>query len=138
MQRATPGRTVSRSRADNPGVLARRGGGVSVRRVRRTEEGSASSSSSTYAFLATLCLAGPRISELIKSPRGRLDLRRGTGCARQEDRAGIDRTLEVSPFLLDELRAHLAAVPDRLRDSRGAGLWIFPTWTGGTHDSRAP
>jgi hypothetical protein len=45
--------------------------------------------------------------------------------------AGIDRTLELSAFLLDELRAHLAAVPDRLRDTHGAGLPIFPTWAGG-------
>jgi integrase len=45
--------------------------------------------------------------------------------------AGIDRTLELSAFLLDELRAHLAAVPDRLRDTHGAGLPTFPTRTGG-------
>jgi integrase len=45
--------------------------------------------------------------------------------------AGVDRTLELSAFLLDELRAHLAAVPARLRDAHGAALPIFPTWTGG-------
>jgi integrase len=45
--------------------------------------------------------------------------------------AGIDRTLELSAFLLDELRARLAAVPDRLRVAHGASLPIFPTWTGG-------
>jgi integrase len=83
------------------------------------------------AFLATLCLAGPRISELIESPRGRLDLHAGQLVLGKKTEAGIDRTLELSAFLLDELRAHLAAVPDRLRDSHGAGLPIFPTWTGG-------
>jgi integrase len=81
------------------------------------------------AFLATLCLAGPRISELIESPRGRLDLYAGHLVLGKKTEAGIDRTLELSAFLLDELRAHLAAVPDRLRDSHGAGLPIFPTWT---------
>ena len=83
------------------------------------------------AFLATLCLAGPRISELIESPRGRLDLHAGHLVLGKKTEAGIDRTLELSAFLLDELRAHLAAVPDRLRDSHGAGLPIFPTRTGG-------
>jgi integrase len=83
------------------------------------------------AFLATLCVAGPRISELIDSPRGRLDLHAGQLVLGKKTEAGIDRTLELSAFLLDELRAHLAAVPDRLRDSHGAGLPIFPTWTGG-------
>jgi integrase len=83
------------------------------------------------AFLATLCLAGPRISELIESPRGRLDLHAGQVVLGKKTEAGIDRTLELSAFLLDELRAHLAAVPDRLRDSHGAGLPIFPTWMGG-------
>lgn len=33
--------------------------------------------------------------------------------------------------LLDELRAHLAAIPARLRDSHGAAIPIFPTRTGG-------
>ena len=39
--------------------------------------------------------------------------------------------MELSAFLLDELRGHLAAVPARLRDTHGAALPVFPTWTGG-------
>ena len=83
------------------------------------------------AFLATLCLSGPRISELIETPRGRLDLHSGQIVLGRKTEAGIDRTLELSAFLLDELRGHLAAVPARLRDTHGAALPIFPTWTGG-------
>jgi integrase len=83
------------------------------------------------AFLATLCLSGPRISELIQTPRGRLDLHAGHLVLGMKTEAGVDRTLELSGFLLDELRAHLAAVPARLRDAHGAALPIFPTWTGG-------
>ncbi len=83
------------------------------------------------AFLATLCLAGPRISELIESPRGRLDLHAGHLVLGKKTAAGIDRTLELSAFLLDELRAHLAAVPARLQDAHGVALPIFPTRTGG-------
>jgi integrase len=83
------------------------------------------------AFLATLCLAGPRISELIESPRGRLDLHAGQLVLGKKTQAGIDRTLELSAFLLDDLRAHLAALPGALRDAHGAALPIFPTRTGG-------
>ena len=83
------------------------------------------------AFLATLCLSGPRISELIETPRGRLDVHSGQIVLGRKTEAGIDRTLELSAFLLDELRGHLAAVPARLRDTHGAALPIFPTWTGG-------
>lgn len=83
------------------------------------------------AFLATLCLAGPRISELIESPRGRLDLHTGQLVLGKKTEAGIERTLELSTFLLDEVRGHLAAVPAHLRDAHGAALPIFPTRTGG-------
>ena len=83
------------------------------------------------ALLATLCIAGPRISELTHAPRARLDLHGGrlrVGGAKTE--AGL-RDLELTAFLLDELRAHLAAMPTRLRDTHGAALPIFPTRTGG-------
>ena len=83
------------------------------------------------AFLATLCLSGPRISELIESPRGRLDLHTGQLVLGKKTEAGIDRTLELSAFLLDEIRGHMAAVPAHLRDAHGAALPIFPTRTGG-------
>jgi integrase len=77
------------------------------------------------AFLATLCLSGPRVSELIESPRGRLDLHAGQLKLGKKTEAGTDRTLELSAFLLDELRPHLAAVPARLREAHGAALPIF-------------
>src|SRR3954452_22866208 len=83
------------------------------------------------AFLATLCLSGPRISELIETPRGRFDLHAGQLVLGKKTEAGVDRTLELSAFLLDGLRAHLAAVPTRLRDAHGAALPVFPTRTGG-------
>jgi integrase len=83
------------------------------------------------AVLATLCIAGPRISELTNAPLARLDVhgaRLGVGEAKTE--AGL-RDLELTAFLLDELRAHLAAIPAGLRKSRGAALPVFPTRTGG-------
>jgi hypothetical protein len=45
--------------------------------------------------------------------------------------AGIDRTVERPAFLLDELRAHFAAVHGRLRDAHGAGSADLPDPTGG-------
>jgi integrase len=84
------------------------------------------------ALLGTLCIAGPRISELTGARRSRLDVHGGrlrVGEAKTE--AGL-RDLELTAFLLDELRAHLAAVPNDLRDAHGAKLPIFPTRTGGT------
>jgi integrase len=83
------------------------------------------------ALLAVLCLAGPHISELTNAPRAQLDLHGGrlrVGEAKTE--AGL-RDLELSAFLLGELRAHLAAIPAGLRDRRGVALPVFPTRTGG-------
>jgi integrase len=82
------------------------------------------------ALLATLCLAGPRISELLETSRGQLDLHAGELRLGKKTPAGIGRHLELSAFLLGELRAHLAAVPAPLRD-RGPRLPLFPTRTGG-------
>jgi integrase len=47
-------------------------------------------------FLATLMIAGPRISELIDSPLGRLDMHSGQLVLGKKTEAGIDRTLELS------------------------------------------
>jgi integrase len=60
------------------------------------------------AFLAALCLAGPRISELTDAPRARLDLHGGRlriGDAKTE--AGL-RDIELTSYLHGELRGHLA------------------------------
>ena len=83
------------------------------------------------ALLGALCIAGPRISELTGARRSRLDVHGGrlrVGEAKTE--AGL-RDVELTAFLLDELRAHLAAVPAELRDTHGAKLPIFTTRTGG-------
>jgi integrase len=56
------------------------------------------------AMLATLCLAGPRINELTAATRARLDVHGGRlriGAAKTE--AGL-RDLELTAFLLDEVR----------------------------------
>jgi integrase len=84
-------------------------------------------------LLATLCLAGPRIHELTTATRARLDLHGGRlriGEAKTE--AGL-RDVELTAFLLDELRGHLAGVPGELREHRGPALPVFPTGTGGHH-----
>ena len=70
------------------------------------------------AFLATLCLSGPRISELIETPRGRFDLHAGQLVLGKKTEAGIDRGLKRSAYLLDEIRAHLAAVPPSCATAR--------------------
>ena len=83
------------------------------------------------AVLAALCIAGPRISELTNAPRARLDLYGGrlrVGEAKTE--AGL-RDLELTAFLLDELRTHLGAIPAKLRESHGPAMPVFPTGTGG-------
>ncbi|MDQ3822868.1 MAG: site-specific integrase [Actinomycetota bacterium] len=85
------------------------------------------------ALLATLCLAGPRIHELTAATRARLDVHGGRlriGEAKTE--AGL-RDVELTAFLLDELRGHLAGVPAELRERRGPALPVFPTGTGGHH-----
>jgi integrase len=83
------------------------------------------------AFLATLCLAGPRISELIGVPLARLDLHDGGLQLGLKTEAGIDRHLELSAFLIDELRAHVASIPAALCDRKGPALPLFPTRPGG-------
>jgi integrase len=83
------------------------------------------------AFLATLCVAGPRISELTQTPVGRLDLHEGGLQLGLKTAAGIDRHLELSAFLVAELRAHMESLPVALRDREGAALPLFPTRTAG-------
>jgi integrase len=83
------------------------------------------------AVLATLCLTGPRISELTGARLARLDLRDGGLQLGLKTEAGIDRHLELSAFLIDELRSYVASLPPTLRDRKGAGLPLFPTYPGG-------
>jgi integrase len=85
------------------------------------------------ALLATLCLAGPRIHEVTEVPIAQLDIHAGHLVLGKKTAAGQGRTLELSAFLLDELRPHLAAIPPRLRDTGGADLPLFPTGAGRLH-----
>src|SRR3954470_15603496 len=77
------------------------------------------------AFLATLCLAGPRISELTQTTVARLDLESGGLQLGLKTAAGIDRYLELSAFLVDELRAHAESLDAGLRKERGPSLPLF-------------
>jgi integrase len=43
------------------------------------------------------------------------------------------RDLELTAFLLDEVRGQLAGVPAQLRAGHGPALPVFPTGTGGPH-----
>jgi integrase len=83
------------------------------------------------AFLATVCLAGPRISELTHTPLARLDLHEGGLQLGLKTEAGIDRHLELSAFLIEELRAHVASLPAALHDHNEPALPLFPTRPGG-------
>ena len=86
------------------------------------------------ALLATLCLAGPRISELTSAPRARLDLHGGrlrVGEAKTE--AGL-RDIELTFLLQAELREHLAHMT-ALGRRASAVAPIFPTYRGGRHNA---
>src|SRR3954451_21847478 len=83
------------------------------------------------AFLATLCLAGPRISELTQTPVARLDIPAGCLQLGLQTPASIDRHLELSAFLIEELSAHMESLPGPLRKRYGSALPLFPTRTGG-------
>lgn len=83
------------------------------------------------AFLATLCLAGPRISELLEAPRGRLDLEAGALVLGRKTAAGRDRHLDLTAMLLEELAAHTTLVPLRLGGLHLSSQPVFPTRSGG-------
>jgi integrase len=86
------------------------------------------------ALLATLCLAGPRISELTNVLRARLDLHGGrlrVGEAKTE--AGL-RDIELTSLLRAELREHVAHMTVLGRPASG-GAPIFPTYRGGRHNA---
>jgi integrase len=83
------------------------------------------------AFLATLCLAGPRISELTGAQLARLDLHDGGLQLGLKTEAGIERHLELSAYLIAELRAHVDSIPSALRKCDRAALPLFPTRPGG-------
>ena len=45
--------------------------------------------------------------------------------------AGIDRHLELSALLVEELRAHVESLPAAVRKQQGSAMPLFPTRTGG-------
>jgi integrase len=89
------------------------------------------------ALVACLCLAGPRISEITEAKRGDLDINAGVLRLGKKTAAGIDRHLELTACLRDQLRAHLEAAPAGLRETYGAALPVFPTRTGGARERKA-
>lgn len=82
------------------------------------------------AFFATLCLAGPRISELCDATIGDLDLDGGRlRIPDAKSEAGV-RDVDLTAFLLDELVAHVAEA-ERLGRPTGPDKPLFRTRTGG-------
>ena len=83
------------------------------------------------ALLATLCLAGPRISELTSAPRARLDLHGGRlRVGEAKTTAGL-RDIELTFALQAELREHLAHMT-ALGRAASARAPIFPTYRCGS------
>jgi integrase len=78
------------------------------------------------ALLATLCLAGPRIAELTQARRGQLDIHGGRLRVGSKTDAG-HRDIEITAYLADELRSHLASVPARIGRAHGPRTPIFPS-----------
>jgi integrase len=81
------------------------------------------------ALLATLCLAGPRIEELLRAPLRDLDLEGARLHVGSKTEAGW-RDIEITAFLLEELRDHLILMDDLGRPS-GPDVPIFRSRTGG-------
>jgi len=83
-------------------------------------------------LIASLTLAGPRISELTETPRADLDLAGGRVRLGKKTQAGL-REVELTAFLQTELRSHLASLVS-LGRPEGANVPVFPTYTGGRHN----
>jgi integrase len=87
--------------------------------------------------LRATCVAGdlvPRrtaISELTQATLARADLEAGGLQLGLKTAEGIDRHLELSAFLVDELRAHVESLPAALRERHDPAQPLFPTRNGG-------
>jgi integrase len=77
------------------------------------------------AVLALLCLAGPRISELVLGDRREFDLARGSYWIHEAKTDAGERTVDLTAFCGDALRAHATS-----KNLRPDGP-MFPTSTGG-------
>lgn len=82
------------------------------------------------ALLALLCLAGPRISESIAADRGDFDLAAGRWRIAEAKTDAGERDVELTMFLADELRDHVARM-QALGRTTGARKPMWPTRTGG-------
>jgi integrase len=82
------------------------------------------------ALLALLCLSGPRISEAIAADRGDFDLKDGRWNIPASKTDAGKREVELSDFLVAELRTH-AATMKTLGRPAGPRAPMFPTATGG-------
>ena len=82
------------------------------------------------ALLALLCLAGPRISEAIAADRGDFDLKLGRWRIPDSKTDAGRRDVELSAFLVNELRAHVANMKSLGRPT-GQRAPMFSTSTGG-------
>lgn len=87
------------------------------------------------AFLATLILAGPRISEATAALRSELDIHTEALRIGKSKTAAGERDIDLTAFLLDELRPHLAAAPSRLGKAPKPKTPIFHTRNGEPLDS---
>jgi integrase len=85
------------------------------------------------ALLALLVLAGPRIGEAIAADRGDFDLAGGQWRIPASKTDAGRRTVELSDYLVKELRAHMAAMK-KLGRPASAKAPMFPTLTGGRHN----
>jgi integrase len=77
------------------------------------------------AVLALLCLAGPRISEVVLADRRDVDLASGSYWIPEAKTDAGERTVDLTAACAEELRAHAAA---KSLDPDGP---MFPTSTGG-------
>ena len=82
------------------------------------------------ALIALLCVAGPRISEAIAADRGDFDLAVGRWRIPEAKTDAGERDVELTMFLADELREHVARM-QALRRPTGGRKPMWPTRTGG-------
>lgn len=82
------------------------------------------------AFLALLCVGGPRVSEAINADRGDFDLTRDHWRIPDSKTPAGVRIVELTVFAAEEMRGHVASM-DSLGRPIGAHDPMFPTLTGG-------
>jgi integrase len=84
------------------------------------------------AFLAALILAGPRISEAVQVERRNLDIHAERCRVDKSKTEAGERDIDLTAYLLHELRPHLAASPGRLGRAPMPSTPVFHSFTGGS------